>query len=301
MARNNTRFVEAYNTLLTICDKIEIGGALPSENALAARLGVSRTVVRSALGRLDTHGLIERQGREKVIMRRSKKADRVAGPPVLLSIEELESQFLEWVLRMDVPPGTALNVAQLSKEFSVATHTLQEFLSSLSRFGIVVRRPRGGWILTGFTTDYAVELSDFRTVLELNSVRHIVDLPPDHPIWARLDELERDHLALLTRIGQDFHDFSKLDEAFHAAINSVVTNRFVKEFQKVISLVFHYHFQWNKSDERLRNEDAIREHLSYIEALRSRDPEIAQAAGLRHLATSKKTLLTALEVNRHAT
>ncbi|WP_299150157.1 GntR family transcriptional regulator [uncultured Tateyamaria sp.] len=299
MARTNTRFVEAHTEMLNICDTMNIGDLLPSENILASRLGVSRTVVRRVLAQLDEQSMIVLHGREKVIRRRSTKEDRVEAPPVLLNIDELERRFLDWVLRMDVPPGTVLNVAQLSKDFSVATHTLQEFFSSLSRFGIVVRRPKGGWVLHGFTRDYAVELSDFRTLLELNSVSHIVTLPDTHGIWARLDQLEHDHKDLLNRIDEDYHDFSQLDETFHAAINGVVTNRFVKEFQKIISLVFHYHFQWNKSDERVRNENAIREHLVYIDALRSCDPDRAQAAAKRHLATSKQTLLTSLKVNSH--
>lgn len=300
MARSNTRFIEAHDALLGICDDTDIGGLLPSENALAARLGVSRTVVRSVLARLDEQSIISLDARDKTVKRRSTDSDRLEGPPVLLTIEELEGRFLDWVLRMDVPPGTQLNVAQLSKDFSVATHTLQEFFSSLSRFGIVVRRPRGGWVLHGFTRDYAIELSDFRTVLELHSVRVLIALPPTHGIWAQLDRLEQQHLDLLDRIDTDFHDFSKLDESFHAAINSVVTNRFVKEFQKVISLVFHYHFQWNKTDERIRNESAIKEHLDLINALRGRDPEQAAASAQRHLTTSKQTLLTSLETNHHA-
>ncbi|MGH1413559.1 MAG: GntR family transcriptional regulator [Pelagimonas sp.] len=300
MARTNTRFVKAHTDMLTICNSMKVGECLPSENALASRLGVSRTVVRSVLAELDQQSLIELRGREKIIKRHATPQDQVAAPPALLTIDALEERFLDWVLRMDVPPGTPLNVAQLSKDFSVATHTLQEFFSSLSRFGIVVRRPKGGWVLDGFTPDYALELSDFRALLELNSVAHIVSLPDTHEIWGRLDQLEYDHLDLLERIDEEYHDFSKLDEAFHTAINNVVKNRFVKEFQKIISLIFHYHFQWNKRDERVRNENAIREHLVYIDALRSRDPARAEAAARRHLATSKQTLLSALKVNNHA-
>lgn len=300
MARTNTRFVEAHNHLLSLCDDMTIGSALPSENALAAQLEVSRTIVRGVLAQLDDRKIITLVGRNRVIKRRSRASDILKGPPILLSIEELEGRFLDWILRMDVPPGTTLNVAHLSKEFSVATHTLQEFLSSLSRFGIVVRGPRGGWVLNGFTIDYAVELSDFRTVLELNSVSQLVATPTTHEIWSQLDNLEQEHLSLLDRIDNDYHDFSPLDETFHATINSVVSNRFVKEFQKIISLVFHYHYQWNKSDERVRNECAIQEHLSYIDALRSRDLGNAQAAATRHLSTSKQTLLTSLKANKHA-
>ncbi|WP_368185716.1 GntR family transcriptional regulator [Aestuariibius sp. HNIBRBA575] len=300
MARTNTRFITAHGQMLTHCDQMKIGQFLPSENALATQFGVSRTVIRHVLAKLNEQGIIALNGREKVVTRRSVDDDQLAMPESLLTIEELEGRFLDWVLRMDVPPGTVLNIAQLSKNFTVAAHTLQEFFSSLSRFGIVARRPRGGWVLLGFTAEYAVELSDFRTVLELNSVRHLVTLSDDHPIWIQLAELKQQHLSLLDRIDVDYHDFSQLDETFHEAINGVVTNRFVKEFQKVISLVFHYHFQWNKADERIRNEDAIREHLAYIDALMSRNADRAVAAAQAHLTTSKLTLLNSLKANAHA-
>lgn len=299
MARTNIRLVEAYNSMLTICDKKKIGENLGSENTLASDLGVSRTVVRSALDRLQDAGILAIEGRQKTILRRSTQKDRMESPPVQHGLEELENRFFEWVLHMDVPAGTVLNVAQLAKDFGVATHTLQEFLSSLSRYGIVVRRPKGGWLLEGFTKSFALELSEFRVMLELNAVTHLVKLPEEHPIWAELDALDAQHHALLTEIDDKYHDFSRLDQQFHAAINSVVDNRFVKEFQKIISLIFHYHFQWNKSDERLRNESAIYEHFAYLDALRSRDPVKAEEAARAHLATSTQTLLNSLKAHDH--
>ncbi|SHH17564.1 GntR family transcriptional regulator [Cognatishimia maritima] len=299
MARTNERFVNAHNMLLTHCKKIEISDTLPSENSLSDLLGVSRTVVRSVLSRFHEEGIITLSGRKRLLNRAPRKSDFLSPPPTLISIDELENRFLDWVLRMDVPPGEVLNVTQLAKDFCVAPHTLQEFLSSLNRFGIVHRRPKGGWVLNGFTANYAVELSDFRTVLELNSVKHLIALPEAHEIWGQIEQLERKHRSLLERIETSFHDFSQLNEQFHTTVNSVVTNRFVKQFQKVISLIFHYHFQWNKSDERLRNEAAISEHLAYIDALKSRDWDQAEQAARRHLQTSKATLLNSLEANGH--
>ncbi len=299
MARTNVRMVRAHNALLEICDARAIGDQLPSEIALSEELGVSRTVIRNALSRMHLHGIITLDGRTKLVRRRTVSADVMEGPPVLLDIDDLEKRFFDWLLRMDVPRGTTLNVAQMAKDFEVAAHTLQEFLTSLSRFGIVKRRPKGGWVLEGFTIDFALELSDFRTLLELNAVRQVVDLPADHPVWMRLEALKAEHVDLLSRVEQDFHDFSELDERFHTAINAVVTNRFVTEFQKLISLIFHYHFQWNKSDERVRNECAIHEHLIYIDALLSRDAERAVAAARNHLATSKVTLVNSIKAHAH--
>ena len=299
MARTNIRLVTAYNALLKYCDSQPIGIELPSEVSLAEQFGVSRTVIRNALTQMDNRGIIALNGRQKSIQRRSSKADQMDGPPVLLDIDELEKRFFDWLLRMDVPRGATLNVAQMSNDFQVASHTLQEFLTSLSRFGIVKRRPKGGWVLEGFTINFALELSDFRTLLELNAVQQLVELPNTHPVWAQLDVLKAEHLSLLDRIETDYHDFSALDERFHAAINAVVSNRFVTEFQKLISLIFHYHFQWNKSDERVRNECAIHEHLVYIDALLCRNTSKAAAAARNHLATSKMTLVNSIKAHAH--
>lgn len=299
MARTNVRMVKTYNALLSYCDGQAIGAELPSEVALAKQFAVSRTVIRNALAQLDDRGIISIDGRQKLIKRRSSDADQMEEPPVLIDIDELERRFFDWLLRMDVPRGTTLNVTQMSKDFQVASHTLQEFLTSLSRFGIVKRRPKGGWVLEGFTIKFALELSDFRTLLELNAVQQLIELPVTHRVWARLDVLKAEHLSLLDRIETDYHDFSALDERFHAAINGVVSNRFVSEFQKLISLIFHYHFQWNKSDERVRNECAIHEHLLYIDALQSRDASKAAAAARNHLATSKMTLVNSIKAHAH--
>lgn len=261
---------------------------------MAGDLDVSRTVVRAALTRLSEQGIIVFEGRDKTVLRRSTPDDLMQEPPALLTLEQLEARFFDWILRMDVPPGTMLNVAQIAKDFHVATHTLQEFLSSLCSYGIVRRHPRGGWQLEGFTEKFALELCEFRSLLELNAVTRLVSLPPEHGFWKKLDVIEADHKALLSRIDTDFHDFSRLDETFHFTINAVVENRFVRKAQKIISLIFQYYFQWNKADERIRKEDAIYEHLAYINAIRSRDAHRALEAARSHLARSTLTLVKSL-------
>lgn len=294
MARTDERFRIAYNAMLDYCDTLKPGDQLPAELGLAAHLDVSRTVVRTTLEKLDAEGLIRWKGREKTLLRLPVAADRLQVQSYPMSTEELERQFLDWVLRFDVPPGTALNVTELARNFGVPAHSLQEFLASLSRFGLVRRRPRGGWKLVGFTRDYAIELSDFRMMLELNAVSQLVALPTDHSIWAQLATLEAEHHALSEEIGHRYHDFSQLDERFHTTLGSVVRNRFVAEFQKVITLVFHYHYQWDKKDELERNQAAITEHLRLIEALTDRNEAAALAAARDHLSTSKQTLLSSL-------
>jgi DNA-binding GntR family transcriptional regulator len=88
-----------------------------------------------------------------------------------------------------------------------------------------------------------------------------------------------------------YHDFSDLDSRFHRLINSAAPNRFIDGFYDIITLVFHYHYQWNKRDERQRNEVAIQEHLTYIDALLGRNASIVELASRAHLASARGTLM----------
>ncbi len=295
MARTDDRFRSAYNKLLDICTNMEVGGQLPAEVVLAERMEVSRTIVRSALHKLDAENLILWEGRRKTLVKRPDKRHRLSQSESLPTGEELERRFLEWILRFDVPAGTSLNIAQLSRQFGVPAHSLQAFLSGLSRFGLVERRAKGGWILSGFTAEFAVELSDFRLVLEMNAVRHLLSLPEDHQIWGKLKEIRKEHEDLRRDLKDRYHDFSTLDEKFHTTINSVVKNRFVLEAQKLISLIFHYHYMWDKRDEQERNAAAIEEHLDWIDAMLAQDRARSEEAALNHLRRSKETLLASLK------
>ena len=116
-------------------------------------------------------------------------------------------------------------------------------------------------------------------------------MPTASPHWDSLRALRAEHVALLDEIEDRFHDFSDLDNRFHRLINSAAPNRFIEDFYDVISLVFHYHYQWNKQDERLRNEVAIREHLRYIDALISRKVPAVATACRAHLTSARETLL----------
>lgn len=297
MARSDTRFRAAYNRLLDHCATLPLGADLPAESALADLAGVSRTVIRRCLARLKAGGLIAWDGRDKRLLSLPRDSDRFAHPPAPATPADLEHQFLDWVLRFDVPANTPLSVAELARTFAVPPHELKEFLAGLSRFGLVARRPKGGWMLLGFTRDFAVELSDFRKVLELNAIRQVVKAPADHPVWQKLADLRADHLAMRASLDRDFHAFSTLDKTFHQTVNSVVHNRFVAEFQKVISLIFHYHYLWDKSDEKRRNLAAIDEHLAIIDALESRDRDAALRAAGQHLRTAKSALLSSLRAH----
>ena len=80
-------------------------------------------------------------------------------------------------------PGTTINELELARQFGVATTSIREFLNRFQRFGLIEKRPNGGWVFKGFTTDFALELFEIREMYELRSARALAPLPEESPAW----------------------------------------------------------------------------------------------------------------------
>jgi DNA-binding GntR family transcriptional regulator len=285
-------YKRAFNDALDLVADLGEGTSLPSENRLSARLGVSRTTVRKILSALDARGVVSGSGRQRFVHAAKTGPQRFPDAETVSMSDQVEKRFMEWMLRDNAEPGTGINELELARRFGVATTGIREFLNRFQRFGLIEKRPNSGWVFKGFTPNFARELFEIREMFELRSALAFAALPPGSPMWHKLDALRDEHVALLGDIELRFHDFSDLDSRFHRLINSAAPNQFIDSFFDLITLIFHYHYQWNKQDERKRNEVAIREHLTYIEALRSRSRTIVELACRAHLASAKETLMS---------
>jgi DNA-binding GntR family transcriptional regulator len=213
---------------------------------------------------------------------------------------QVEERFMEWMMRDNTVAGTFINELDLARKFGVATTSIREFLNRFQRFGLIEKRPGGGWVLKGFTTDFALELFEIREMFELRSARAMASLSEDSQVWTQLLTMRLEHLALLEEIDSRYHDFSDLDSRFHRLVNAAAPNRFIDGFYDIITLIFHYHYQWNKRDERQRNEVAIREHVTYIDALCDRDTAAIERVCRTHLSSARETLIRSTAGPAHA-
>lgn len=289
--KTDALFKRAFNDAIIVVGRLEDGGALPTENALAAELGVSRTTVRKVLSALEDQGVIQGTARNRTVRVRGRVATPFPDSETVPVSEQVERYFMEWMLRDNARPGEVINELELARQFGVATTAIREFLNGFQRFGLIEKRPGGGWLLQGFTISFALELFEIREMFELRSAHAFAALPATSPLWHELDTLRARHVALLDEIDQRYNDFSELDSRFHRLINSASPNRFIDGFYDIITLIFHYHYQWTKHDERQRNEIAIGEHLTYIDALRSRIPAVVELACRTHLTSARQTLI----------
>lgn len=291
--KTDTLYKRTYNDALDLLQKVRPGDYLPSEAQLCLALDVSRTTVRKVLRALAEAGLISDPTDKRRLPKVPDGTARFQASETISQSDRFEQAFMSYILRGNARPGTFLNELDLARRFGVATTMVREFLNRFQRVGLIDKRPNGGWVFKGFTARFATELFEIREMFELRSARLLAGLPADDPIWSELAALREEHLALMTRIDSDYGKFPELDSAFHRLINAAHPNRFIEGFFDVITLIFHYHYQWNKADERERNAAALTEHLAYIDALLSRDPVQVEAACKAHLSSARHTLLRA--------
>ncbi len=295
--RTKAVFKRAFNLLLNEIGSLPIGSTLGSEPELASILRVSRTTVRAALSEGENRGLLSISHRSRVTLRHPKPEDFFADSETESVSQGAERLFLSYVLRGGLSPGDTINGLALSRALGTSTAALRDYLNRFERFGLVERQPNSSWIFLGFTEEFATELFVIRELFELHAVNMFFQgRGPE--AYRMLEQMETKHRELLSRIENDYHRFSDLDADFHHEITRAARNRFMSQFQEVISLIFHYHYQWNKADERERNHAAILEHLNIIAALKGQDKDAAVAACRRHMNSAKQTLLRSIAVNR---
>jgi DNA-binding GntR family transcriptional regulator len=292
--KTNTVFKRAHNQWLSRLAGCAVGSDVGSEPYWAEALAVSRTTVRSVLAALAAKGILASEGRRKVLLRRPDPSDLYPD----LETEHLgaivEKRFMKWILDGDCTPGQQINGLELARQFGVSTSAIRDYLNRFSQFGLLERRPSGSWAFKGFTSEFAEELFEVREMFELRSAHRFVALAADDPAWGALERIRQEHLVLLDEAESRFADFSELDERFHRLINDASRNRFIVSFYDLISMIFHYHYQWNKRDEKPRNIAAMREHLSYIEGLQSRDRAKATESCRAHMTTARATLMSSI-------
>ena len=298
MAKPPIIFKRNTNILLNyIADSMAVGEVLPSEQRMAELTQGSRTAVRSTLAYLHSRGLIAGL-RDRHLLRKPEPEDYFEEAELQSGAQRIQQVLMERIYRSDLPPGADFSEAELARASGASTISVREFLIGFSRFGLIEKRPQGGWRLCAFDHKFASELEQVRRMFELAAVDQLVSLPPGHPAFEQLDALIERHKQIKAGLPHNFEDFPELDREFHTFLIGLLNNRFALSLNDLVSLVFHYHYQWDKGDEMPSNEHAVEEHLLLLEALARRDRETARAAMSEHLDSARRTMLDA--VNRRS-
>jgi len=282
----------ANGILATLSDFQQGSDLILKDNTLAKKFNVSRTTISSAITELEKKGVIEIIGSEKRVLRAAEKVDFFdTSNGVSLKEEIVEKYFLDLIYHGKLLPGGVFSETELSRASGCNTVTVREFLIKFSRFGLIKKTPRAKWQMVEFDERFAVELVECRRIFEFSAITELLAVPINNEIWNDLSKLLDEHLVVLSDVENRYKELRNLDRKFHNIILKSSNNRFYLQFFEVISLICHYHYQWDKSDELARNKVALEEHVTIMTHLLAHNTSGVMAAMETHLNTAKETLL----------
>jgi DNA-binding GntR family transcriptional regulator len=291
MTRPATVFKRAANLLLDhIGGHLAIGDALPTEHQMAELGEGSRTAIRSVLVYFHEQGLID-DLKERRLRRKPARKDYFDIAELQTGADRIRQVLMERIYDRDMPPGAEFSEAELARAAGTGTISVREFLIEFSRYGLIEKKRQGGWRLCAFDRSFAMELADVRQMFELAAIEQFGKLPPNDPAHAELADLLAQHEQLGSVMPARHTSFPSLDREFHTFLIGLLHNRFAQGLYDIVSLVFHYHYQWDKGEEPARNQYAVHEHLDILRALARRDIAGALDAMRIHLSSSRSTLL----------
>lgn len=294
MSKPPTIFKRTTNLLLGyIAENMAEGEVLPSEHYLATVCQSSRTVIRSAIAHLHARRLINGMTDRRLI-RLPMAGDYFDVAELQSGSDRIQQVLMERVFQSDMQPGTEFSETELAREAGASTVSVREFLIGFSRFGLIEKKPRGGWRLCAFDPSFAEELAEMRQMFEMAAVERFCKLPPADPAYKALERLIAKHERLLPKIEARFKEFPALDREFHTFLIALLNNRFAQGFYDIVSFVFHYHYQWDKGEEMERNRYAMQEHLAILHALAERNPDKALDRMRNHLQSARSSLLKSI-------
>lgn len=276
---------------------------LPSQSALAEMYNISRTTVRHMLGHLAECGVLTQVGSHYVIVRKPDHDDGFdcTTAPMAEQNRIFEQAFFTMINQRQLRAGETFSELQLARAAGVSPVVVREYLLKFERYNLIKNEKRGQWSMKQFDQAYAEQLFELREMLETHSLQHFLNLPDNDPRWLQAKTLLERHRMLRDSIGSSFRMFSQLDREFHALLLSAADNIFFNQSLEIISVIFHFHYQWDESDLKQRNIIAIDEHMTILSALICRSDLDATLALCNHLNSAKQSMIRSINQTSDST
>lgn len=206
--------------------------------------------------------------------------------------ETLREAIVNGILK----PGERLMEIQLAEELGVSRTPVREAIRKLELEGFVVMIPRRGTYVADLSIKDINEVFEIRTALDVLAAGLAVERITED----ELEQLER----LLVEIGElieedDADRLVESDSQFHDILYRAsrndrlvgIINNLREQFTRFRSISIQYPGRMQKS---------VEEHRRLVEAIASRDTDLAQQLAREHMENSEQTLLQDLNERRQA-
>ncbi len=202
--------------------------------------------------------------------------------------EEIREQLIEDILNGRLAPGAKIVETRIAQQFGVSQGPVREALRDLELFGFVVSSPFRGTQVRKISTEELLEIYPIRAALEGVAARAAA-VRIDQPTLVHLEELIE---VMREAAGRDNHRAeADADHNFHHAIVKASGNRMVEHVWQTMRLSITTCLTHSITHRSLH--EIAERHVAVLEALRSGDPDRAEAAVRRHIEEPGEWILSA--------
>jgi DNA-binding GntR family transcriptional regulator len=204
------------------------------------------------------------------------------GKPTGISKVVLSDQVKQYILdaieRGELLPGERLVESQLARQFGISQAPVREAIRELVSTGFLIREPHKGALVRMLTDKDMAEIYSVRATLESLAAHQAAQNISDQQLQMLHDILEK-----LTEMGKegDFISAARYDCQFHTLIIEISGNRLIYRIYQSLQVAQYTLITMRRS--QLSLEKLASRHQRILDALQTRDPELARKAMRQHL------------------
>lgn len=194
------------------------------------------------------------------------------------------------ISRGEFEPGEFIKEARIAKQLGISRGPLREAMNRLEGRNLVERRPRLGVQVISLSQPDLEELFIMREALEGMACRQAASAMSNEALDQLSNLLEEHGRSEGLRTGADYYQGSSNEDFHFRIVRGSGNNRLIKALcDELYYQVRIYRYRSSARPGRARK--ALEEHRRIVEALRSRDPDRAEAAMREHIANARINLI----------
>ena len=199
--------------------------------------------------------------------------------------DQVYDRVVEAVVIGDIPAGTAISENEIAIRFGVSRGPAREAIFRLEAKGLITRTAHHGARVVDLTLGDLRALFEIREALEGMSTRLAAERMTDAELAELESKLGHDANRPEVVTGQFYYQASG-DQDFHMSIAAASHNpRLHRTLSGDLYDVMRV-YRFRSSARPGRALDALNEHKAIVSALKSRDPDAAEAAMRAHIRAS---------------
>lgn len=209
--------------------------------------------------------------------------------PVIIpvSLEKMAYDAIkEAIFTFRFQPGQSLVENDLAKQLNISKTPVRESLTRLEREGFIIKIPYKGYFVSEISHQGMLDIFEIRAVLEGLAVRHATLALTEEEIKEadlfvaqQRDAAEASNIQLASQLNRKFHDLL-IFRAGNERLTLILAN--------LDDHLRRYRTLSNYQSGRLTK--SVAEHRDIVEAIKKRDPLLAEGATRKHILSVSEDL-----------